>query len=177
MSFRLRSQLVPDIHDTITIAAGSFSNTKTHANKIFANCRLRIIGWRDNNDGSGRIPYISLSQSGSDVVVTANVLGANTSDIIIAYAIEEYVGHVIKSIQRFTLQATSGVAVTIPVTQVGAFWSLTQLGVATTDNVTGNMSNWTMIGTYDGVTTVTGTPGQNASGAAIRASFELVEWY
>lgn len=178
MSFRLRSQKVPDVHDTVVIAAGNFTATKTHANKTFANCRLRFGAFYDNNDGSGTFPYIELSQSGSDVVVTATRLGAFTSNCIIVYAVEEYVSHVIKSNQRFVLTDPGlGIAISHTVTQVGTYWSLDALGYATVDNATGNTQNWTMVGSYDGITTVTGTPAVNPGAVTIKASFELVEWY
>jgi hypothetical protein len=178
MSFKVRNQKVPDVHDTITIASGSLTNTKTHTGKVFANCRLRLLSFKDNSDGSGSFPHIFLTQSGSDVVVNAARTGSFGSDIVVSYAIEEYVNHVIKSIQRFTMQVTgTSSPITQTVTQVGPYYSLDQLGVSTTDNVSGNMAQWCLIVSYDGVTTVTATPGPNGAAATIKTSLELVEWY
>lgn len=177
MSFKIRNQLVPDIHDSLTILAGNTSVTKTHNNKVFANCRLRILGWRDDNDGSGGFPYITLTQSGANVVVTATRLNANTSNILVTYAIEEYVNHVIRSVQRGVLSSLSAIPVTATVTQTGAYWSLEQLGVSTTDNVSGNMGNWCMTVVYDGVTSVTATPSADPSANFINTSWELTDWY
>lgn len=178
MSFKIRNQLVPDVHDTITIGVGSGIATKTHANKIFANCRLRYLSYRDNSDGSGTFPYIYLTQSGSDVIVNAIRSGVASSINVIAYAIEEYINHIIKSNQRFLIQDPGlGIAINHTVTQIGIYYSLDQLGVNTTDNVGGNSGAWGMTGAYDGVTTVVGTPTINGGASTITASFELVEWY
>lgn len=177
MSFKIRNQKVPDVYDTITVTAGNLTNTKTHTNKTFANCRLRLLGFHDDNDGSGTFPYIELSQSGADVVVTVTRVAAFTSNIIVRYAIEEYVNHVIRNVERFILSASTGAPVIHTVTQTGAYYSLALLGFVTSDNASGNIQNWCMDIQYDGVTTVTGTPGANGILATMKTSIELTDWY
>lgn len=161
---------------SISMTAGNTSVTgTTHTGVAFANALLFFDGFSSAGENSSGAVRINLNQSGSDVNVTA-VRIASAATTTVRYSIVEYIPLILKSVQRNTVATSSSSAGTRAVTQTGAKWTLNQLGVTTSDNASGNNSNWTMDIQYDGMTTVTGTPGANGASATITSSFELADW-
>lgn len=101
---RLVSARVKNVYrDTITIAGGSTSNTKTIAKVDVYNSRVRFLGC-STNDGTSSEGRVGLT---NETTVTATRAG-NTNSTVVSFEVTEYWPGVIKSVQRGVITVGAG---------------------------------------------------------------------